>query len=710
MGVEIMTKFLVKNTDTSGQANLVETLTAEHFGANFLVNQLPAGGDPVALANLMAAVQQMSLGGLRWPGGTVTETVFDFRHENATTMNGDLTIGQHQFFTAAGTLHAEVTLTLQTRSAFGADHMAATALADGTYGDRQVDPQYLADMKDYIERTIADAATNGTQIHTFEIGNEFWGGGEMTATEYGRVARAMLVTINEAIDEALPAGATRPEVAIQSLWAAGYMSPATTSAVYVHDGLVDNQFHAGWTKFMIRGQGVAYQQVLQIADEITGKAEGGANLAHLVDGMIDHFYPKTGLDGINGDAEGFIFKQLNTLEHRLGMAYGTLARNFTEWDPNRFVDSDNDGDNDVTAANRGMPQAAMMVNIMYEMTTHGATSADVWPLYFARANYTNMIGNTTCDVRIPGAAFGLMAESLIGTRPLFDFEQAIGGVEVEVHGFANANRLVLMTANETDVVAPATILNLNAVGDAAMQARLDKGTYFITTTGLNAVDATGAADAGIVNGNAHPVLTYTNGRMATGDTITLGNLAAWDLLRTEITFVGAGNDRVEGRGGNDTINGLAGNDTLIGGAGHDLLLGATGLDLLQGGCGNDILKGQGGVDQLFGDTGNDLLDGGDSNDLLNGGAGNDTLIGGLGADRFVFQNDFGKDEIKDFSTAQHDIIDLTGMTGADDVNTFADVKALMHMVGADLHIQFATGELVLDHVNAATLAAHDFLF
>ncbi len=687
-----MAKFLVKNTDPSLQANLIETLTADHFGANFLVNQLPTGGDAAALANLMTAVQQLSLGGLRWPGGTVTETVFDFRHENATTMNGNLTIGQHQFFAAAGTLHANVTLTLQTRSAFGADHMAATALADGTYGNRHVDTQYLADMKSYIERTIADAAASGTQIHTFEIGNEFWGGGEMTATEYGRVARAMLVTVNAAIDEALPAGTIRPTVAIQSLCAAGYMSPAATSAVYVHDGQVDNQNHPGWTKFMIPGQGVAYQQVLQIADEVTGKTEGGANLAHLVDGMIDHFYPKDGLAGINGDAETFIFKQLNTLEHRLGFAYGALDRNFTEWDPIRYVDANNDGVNDTGASNRGMPQAAMMVDILYELTTHGATSADIWPLYFARANYTNLVGNTACDVRVPGAAFALMSESLIGTHPLFDFKQSSAGVELAVHGFASADRLVLMTANEINAAAATASLSLNAVGDAALQDRLDHGTYFLTTTRLNAADSTGAADAGITNLGVHPVLTYGNGRMLTGDVVNLGNLAAWDLLRTEITFVGAGNDRVEGRGGNDLINGLGGNDTLIGGAGQDMLTGGLGRDLLQGGLGDDNLKGQGG------------------DDILDGGAGNDILAGGGGADRFIFLNGFGKDEITDFHSAEHDIVDLSGMTGADSVKTFADVKTLMHMEGADTHIVFTTGELVLDNVNATTLTALDFLF
>ena len=55
------------------------------------------------------------------------------------------------------------------------------------------------------------------------------------------------------------------------------------------------------------------------------------------------------------------------------------------------------------------------------------------------------------------------------------------------------------------------------------------------------------------------------------------------------------------------------------------------------------------------------------NDLLVGGAGADTLTGGAGADHFVYlsANDStaaSPDVIADFSSLQHDVIDLHGLT------------------------------------------------
>ena len=66
-------------------------------------------------------------------------------------------------------------------------------------------------------------------------------------------------------------------------------------------------------------------------------------------------------------------------------------------------------------------------------------------------------------------------------------------------------------------------------------------------------------------------------------------------------------------------------------------------------------------------AGDDDLSGGKGKDVLVGGVGKDVLIGGAGADDFVFQSvaEAGKggqrDVIRDFSRAQGDEIDLSGI-------------------------------------------------
>ncbi|WP_304611093.1 carbohydrate-binding domain-containing protein [Microvirga sp. ACRRW] len=89
----------------------------------------------------------------------------------------------------------------------------------------------------------------------------------------------------------------------------------------------------------------------------------------------------------------------------------------------------------------------------------------------------------------------------------------------------------------------------------------------------------------------------------------------------------------------------------------------------------DIFKPAAGIDRTGTDaaetlTGTDLADtlnGGGGSDTLIGGLGNDRLTGGLGADTFRVTKGSGQDILTDFTSAQGDLIDLTGtgITGLD---------------------------------------------
>ena len=116
---------------------------------------------------------------------------------------------------------------------------------------------------------------------------------------------------------------------------------------------------------------------------------------------------------------------------------------------------------------------------------------------------------------------------------------------------------------------------------------------------------------------------------------------------------GLSNDVLSGGAGSDTINGGEGNDYLDGGEGSDTLYGDEGNDILFGGEGADILFGGDGADILYGDGSeatpaqsaqntvsaqNAVVTSTDNNDMLNGGSGDDS---------YIFQSDFGHDEIED---------------------------------------------------------------
>jgi hypothetical protein len=206
---------------------------------------------------------------------------------------------------------------------------------------------------------------------------------------------------------------------------------------------------------------------------------------------------------------------------------------------------------------------------------------------------------------------------------------------------------------------------------------------------------------------------------------------------------GTGNDRMAGESDIDTLTGGGGNDYLDGGLGPDVMAGGTendvyivdnlgdqtnenageGYDLvrtaidgwvlaanvealeLQGagdvsGTGNslaNIMQGNSGANSLSGEAGNDTLNGNDGDDIIVGGLGGDLLRGGLGADRFRVAHVFGAtletDQIYDFSTAEGDFMDFSGLDGDENAAGHQDIvfaAAFTHVAG-QMTLTFAGG-------------------
>ena len=113
--------------------------------------------------------------------------------------------------------------------------------------------------------------------------------------------------------------------------------------------------------------------------------------------------------------------------------------------------------------------------------------------------------------------------------------------------------------------------------------------------------------------------------------------------------------------------------------------GNAGTNNLQGNAGNNSLQGLAGVDTINGNDGDDVIVGGEGNDLLRGG---------LGADAFVVtapaSGALETDQVYDFSAAEGDIIDLSGV--------FAGTIALVSAFGkhaGEMTLGFAGGVTTL---------------
>ncbi len=209
-------------------------------------------------------------------------------------------------------------------------------------------------------------------------------------------------------------------------------------------------------------------------------------------------------------------------------------------------------------------------------------------------------------------------------------------------------------------------------------------------------------------------------------------------------FGGTGQDLLNGGLGNDRMSGESDVDTLNGGLGNDYLDGGLGADIMTGGADNDVyivddagdqtievagggydivrttlswtlasevealelqntadangtgnagannLQGNAGKNTLSGLAGVDTINGNDGDDIIIGGEGNDLLRGGLGADTFLVAHAFSgaieTDQVYDFSTAEGDILDLSGAFAG----TIAKVAAFTHTAG-EMTLTFASG-------------------
>jgi Ca2+-binding RTX toxin-like protein len=128
-------------------------------------------------------------------------------------------------------------------------------------------------------------------------------------------------------------------------------------------------------------------------------------------------------------------------------------------------------------------------------------------------------------------------------------------------------------------------------------------------------------------------------------------------------------------------------------------------DIIEGRAGADLIRGGLGHDLLFGGDGNDALIGGRKSDTLIGGTGNDRLKGGKGNDVFRFEDNSGRDVIKDFRSRK-DLI-------AVDRHLFqseADFDSSLHNTKAGAVLSFAGNSILFKGVAAYEVHYDDILY
>jgi len=349
-------------------------------------------------------------------------------------------------------------------------------------------------------------------------------------------------------------------------------------------------------------------------------------------------------------------------------------------------------------------------------------------------------GDVVDELSHDGAGIDTVQSSI--SFSLADSAHVLGEVErLTLTGTANLTGTGNAADNLITGNAGSNVLDGGA-GTDTLAGGLGNDTYIADIVGDVVTEAASAGtDTVIFNGAAG---TFVLG--ANVENLTLGGSAAIGGTGNGLANVLIGNaagNTLSGGLGNDTLNGGGGADALIGGGGNDTYVvdnagdsvdeatGGSGVDTVQSsvsfslladgahvlgvvenliltgtasvsGTGNaldNLVSGNSGSNILFGAAGDDTLNGNNGADTLIGGTGHDDLFGGAGADVFDFNvADFGgaggamadhSDEIFDFSIADGDSIDLSGLLNDAMALVGGNANSLLRasMVGDDLVIE-----------------------
>lgn len=409
--------------------------TGSLFGGNVLAPRAHMTG----AESYAHAIDALGVTTLRYPGGSLTEDMFSLRNPDATWVLDPGTGRMETFIPlseimgySAETGHG-VSIVIPTR-----DQLSDTLFDDN--GDRMpaIDREVL---RGFVRDVVSGDYGNGT-VTAFEIGNEYWGSGEMNASEYGRLAADMAQIIDRELNALVQdyPQAAQIDVLVQvgtnfgsSDLSGDYagMAPldvvADLNATYGLDLGTDVIFPNGgidWTE-------INNEILLSHFDE-------GAMAA--TDGVVAHVYSRAPV------VEHSRWFQLEQIQEHWLERDPTLEIHVTEWNQKANTESFSE------TRDYGLFQAQEMLNQVEEFMRMGVDAAQVWPL-IQNTDSALALGREFDQPTVPGHMFAMMSKNLPGMRmldfnPEDDRATELETPEMDVHVFADGqDMLFYFTSN-----------------------------------------------------------------------------------------------------------------------------------------------------------------------------------------------------------------------------------------------------------------------
>ncbi|WP_390912037.1 hypothetical protein [Pseudosulfitobacter sp. SM2401] len=423
----------------SVESVLGQTVQPTTFGGNFLFNRDELG-DGSGDFNALAA--ELGVESLRYPGGAITEFMFDLENPDSTVgynIKGEEQelVGLSDFLDFAQAEGKSVTIVLPTRN-FLSD---ATDLNGNRFArfDDEIIQNFVTDV---VRGEYGDV-----QIDAFEIGNEYWGSGGMTSVEYGRLSSRMAAVIDETLDTLKGETVWLEDTDVVVQAGTNYnFSKLDDRYVDIEDGQdtitqLEKDYGLELSDNALRGNGTVNWTAVNnelLLDKFDRPEEIEA-----VDAVVNHLYTR------DHDAREDPEFALNTIEQYWEPHFDGIKSYITEY--NQKANTANFGEDDY-----GLKNAHELLNIVEELTDHGVDQAHVWPLSQLTENALSR-GFAFENLSPTGEMFKMMNEELPGLRAIqFDgaqgreTEASSANGSLNVHAFAEPDKMVLYFASNAD--------------------------------------------------------------------------------------------------------------------------------------------------------------------------------------------------------------------------------------------------------------------
>ncbi|TNJ38830.1 hypothetical protein [Phaeobacter sp. B1627] len=409
--------------------------TQDQFGGNFLFHRDTIGDE----GSYEELVHELGIEAVRFPGGSITEEHFDISNPNrASTV--DQSTGQElslipldNWLSIAGELNLASTIVVPTRGLLSEE-------ADSN-GDRYVEFD-RNELYQFVSDVVQGVHGAG-EIAAFEIGNEYWGAGQMSSVEYGRLSSEMSTVIDEAlmdsqnlgfdtgnIDIVVQAGTNfdfaRLEDSYSDLDSVDSILSELSDdfGIDFENGYTFNNGEIDWTR-------VNNELIMNEFNQV----EIGS-----IDGVAAHVYTR---GEANPDMRDFSTSMIQDTWMERNEDLETYV---TEWNLRSTSSLDDESD-------YGLRQAHEMLEIVEQFPEHGVGAAHAWPILQNTRNALSS-GFEHEELSVGGEMFRLMEESLPGNRPIdlvgsSNEETELSTPNVDVHAFGQPDELVLFLSSKS---------------------------------------------------------------------------------------------------------------------------------------------------------------------------------------------------------------------------------------------------------------------